>query len=269
MEDRPVTFPYAEVFERVERKLIELRSHDFDAQAQRDKLDEFKKYEERSLSDEDYFHIMVKVVFYSGFRAETVKAREAAILRHFPDLKTTAAYGEKDIANILRDSSMIKNRRKVSACIDNARLMQDLIKRHGSFRDYIHSFGELAALEEVLLLKEALEVNFAFLGGVTVYHFMTDAGFPVLKPDRVLTRIFLRLGLIEDERQLLKTVLQGKKFAASTGLPIRYVDIVFVLYGQASATAYGVTQGVCLTVPRCSACDLSPTFCHYGRAEKE
>ncbi len=258
-----MTYPYREVFELVERKLFELRSPELDVQTQRDKLDEFKKYGERKLSDDDYFQVMVKVVFYSGFRAETVKAKEAVILEHFSDLKTVAAYGNQEIAGIMADSSMIRNPRKIEACVSNARLMQKVIERHGSFRDYLYSFGHLQELEDVLLLKETLEATFAFLGGITVYHFMTDVGLPVLKPDRVLTRIFLRLGLIEDERQLLKTVLQGQKFAAATGLPIRYIDIVFVLYGQASATAYGVAQGVCLITPRCSACGLRPVHCRY------
>lgn len=141
--------------------------------------------------------------------------------------------------------------------------MQALIQEHGSFRSFLLSFGQLKALEDVLLLKETLEAKFGYLGGVTVYHFMTDVGLPVLKPDRVITRMFLRLGLIEDKRQLLKTVLHGQKFAAATGLPIRYIDIVFVLYGQASATAYGITQGVCLDSPRCSACSLRKVHCRY------
>jgi len=261
-----VTYPYQEVFERVERKLLELRSPRLQAEVQRQKLDEFKKYATRELSDDDYFRLLVKVIFYSGFRAETVKAKEPVILGHFPDLHTVAAYTGKDVARILADRRMIRNARKVEACVRNARLMRDLVERHGSFRNFIHSFGDLQALESILLLKETLEATFAFLGGITTYHFMTDAGVPVLKPDRVLTRIFLRLGLIEDERQLLKTVLQGRKFAAATGLPIRYIDIVFVLYGQASASAYGIAQGVCLTVPRCSACSLRPVHCSYVAA---
>jgi DNA-3-methyladenine glycosylase I len=258
-----MAYPYKKVFEEVERALFDMRSPDVEAKAQREKLDVFKNYASRKLTDDDYFAIMVKVVFYSGFRAERVKAKEQVIQGHFPDLNTVAAYGKKEITRALRDTAMIRNERKIQACVDNARVMQTLIQEHGSFRNFLFSFGQLKTLEDVLLLKETLEAKFGYLGGITVYHFMTDAGLPVLKPDRVITRIFLRLGLIEDDRQLLKTVLQGQKFAAATGLPIRYIDIVFVLYGQASATAYGITQGVCLAAPRCSACSLRQVHCRY------
>ncbi|WP_094226858.1 hypothetical protein [Methanolobus psychrotolerans] len=66
---------------------------------------------------------------------------------------------------------------------------------------------------------------------------MTEIGLPVLKPDRVITRIFKRIGLIESEDQLLKTVIHGRKFSQETGLPIRYIDIIFAIYGQMVSSA--------------------------------
>ena len=258
-----MSFPYREVFENVEKTLLAVRSRRVPKEVQLAELDAFKDYANRQLSDDEYFRIMVKVVFYSGFRAETVKQKEAVIFRHLPDLKTVAAYGDREVEVILNDSNMIRNARKVEACIANARLMAELADRHGSFRAYLLTFGELKQLEDVLLVKETLEASFAFFGGITTYHFMTDAGLPVLKPDRVLTRMFERLGLIENDKQLLKTVLQGQKFAVATGLPIRYIDIVFVLYGQASATAYGIDKGICLEkAPQCSACGIR-AHCRY------
>ena len=108
-----------------------------------------------------------------------------------------------------------------------------------------------------MLLKEELEFRFDYLGGITVYHFLTDIGLDVLKPDRVLVRIFQRLGLIESEKQLLKTVIQGRKFAAATGHSIRYIDIIFVTYGQQGQ------EGICFTKnPKCNLCGLTEK-CNY------
>lgn len=92
---------------------------------------------------------------------------------------------------------------------------------------------------------------------------MTDIGLPVLKPDRVMSRIFIRLGLLQNKKQLLKAVLQGRKFAEATKHPIRYIDIVFVKYGQDSSKDYGIDQGICLEKkPRCSACGVQ-AHCVY------
>ena len=88
-----------------------------------------------------------------------------------------------------------------------------------------------------------------------MYHFLTDIGMPVLKPDRVICRIFQRLGLIENEQQLLKTVIQGRKFAGATCYPIRYIDIVFVAYGQVQSLEFGMEKGICLKKkPLCNLC---------------
>ena len=101
------------------------------------------------------------------------------------------------------------------------------------------------------------------LGQITTYHFMTDIGLPVLKPDRVICRIFQRLGLIEDTDQLLKTVIQGRKFAAATGHPIRYIDIVFVSFGQVANAGWGMPRGICLgDKPSCQICDAK-VYCNY------
>jgi len=71
------------------------------------------------------------------------------------------------------------------------------------------------------------------------------------------------LGLIEDEKQLLKMVIQGRKFAEATGHPIRYIDIVFVLYGQMSAREVGLEKGICLEAnPNCSICGVQ-NYCDY------
>jgi len=256
-------YPYREVFNAVEKRLIEYGSETMDPQLVRFNLDKFKQLSRRENSDDDYFSTLVFVTFYSGFKAAIVTARRHIILRHFPSWRIVANYSEENFQEIFNDPEMIRHERKIRACIGNAKIFASLIEKHGSIKNYIDSYAPTDSFENLLLLKEALEAAFDYLGGITVYHFMTDIGMPVLKPDRVMSRIFLRLGLLETEGQLLKAVLQGRKFAEATGHPIRYIDIVFVAYGQASSKEFGVTRGICLkTMPRCSAC-MVQTHCNY------
>jgi DNA-3-methyladenine glycosylase I len=112
-------------------------------------------------------------------------------------------------------------------------------------------------------LKEELEYKFHGIGRITTYHVLTDIGLPVLKPDRVISRIFKRLGIIENSDQLLKTIIQGRKFVEITGLPIRYIDIIFVSYGQAKSVALGLDRGICLEKnPLCEVCEVVE-YCRY------
>jgi len=157
---------------------------------------------------------------------------------------------------------MISHERKILACIANAKTFASLISKHGSIKNYIDSYSPTESFENLLLFKEALETSFAYLGGITVYHFMTDIGLPVLKPDRVMCRIFERLGLLENQRQLLKAVIQGRRFSDATGLPIRYIDIVFVAYGQVKSDEIGISEGICMTKPRCGECRIQD-YCRF------
>jgi DNA-3-methyladenine glycosylase I len=230
-----MAFSYRKVFQQVEESLIQYGSRHLPPDEIHAALDMYKTFAGRELTDELCFSILVYIVFYSGFRAATVTARTDTINRWFPDWRTVADYSDADVAAIMSDPAMIRNRRKITACVENARVMRQLIKEYGSFGRYIASFAPADSFENLLLLKEELEARFQYLGGVTAYHFLTDIGMPVLKPGRVICRIFNRLGLTETEGQLLKTVIHGRKFAEATRLPIRYIDIVFVAYGQAQS----------------------------------
>lgn len=255
-------FPYRDVFLAVETRLVEAGEQHMPVEKIRAQLDQYKLFEGRDLSDDQYFSILVFVAFYSGFRAATVTSKIDVIQKHFPGWEKVSLYGDEDIKNILSDPEMIAHPTKIRGCVENAKMFGELISKYGSIKKYIESYSPAESFENLLLLKEALEASFAYLGGITVYHFMTDIGLPVLKPDRVMCRIFERLGLLENQGQLLKAVLQGRKFAEATGFPIRYIDIVFVAYGQVKSEEIGVIEGICLNTPRCQKCSIR-SYCGF------
>lgn len=249
-------FPYAEVFAAIEQQVISLGSERLRQEQVKNQLDHFKSFATRCISDAEYFSILVFVAFYSGFKAATVTSKRLVIERHFADWQVVAQYGESDIRRILDDPNMIAHERKVRACVANARTFSDIVVRHGSFKAFVNQHLPSCSFEDLMLLKEFLETTFAYLGGITVYHFMTDIGLNVLKPDRVICRLFHRLGLLDNEDQLLKSIIEGRRFAEATGLPIRYIDIVLVVFGQVASPELGIGKGVCLNAPRCGVCSI-------------
>jgi DNA-3-methyladenine glycosylase I len=260
---------YKGIFESVESTLISVGSQNALVDSIRENLDWYKHFEGKVFSDTDYFRNLVDVVFYSGFKAATVTAKLESIHKHFPDCQTVATYGEDKVSEILSDYTMIRNACKIRACIYNAQTFQNIVMEHGSFHDYIESFCPTDSFENLMLLKEELEYRFHGLGKITAYHFLTDIGMPVIKPDRVICRIFRRLGLIESDEQLLKTVIQGRKFAMATGHPIRYIDVVFVAYGQVESRWCGLTSGICTeSNPSCSICGVRD-LCIYLTSESQ
>jgi DNA-3-methyladenine glycosylase I len=254
---------YQALFHGIESTLVSEGSRRLPADEIRAYLDGYKHLEGESFSDDDYYWVLVQVVFYAGFRAATVASKLAVIREHFPDYKAVAAFDGQRSESIISDPRMIRNRRKVAACIANARALTEIAGGFGSFKKYLDSFRAAESSPRLAQLRHDLGRRFEGLGPINVYHFLMDIGMPVLKPDLVVSRTFKRLGLVEGETpDSDEVVREGTKFAAATGLPIRYVDIVFVHYGQVKSEEVGLEQGICLRVPRCEVCGVTK-YCHY------
>lgn len=62
----------------------------------------------------------------------------------------------------------------------------------------------------------------------------------------------------------------GRTFAKTTGYPIRYIDIVFVCYGQMKSPEVGLEHGICLEKnPHCSVCGVTRHCDYYARTLAE
>lgn len=237
-------------------------------------------------TEADYFQIMVHVIFYSGMGANVVTKKLPAINRHFPSYSQAANYSEQDVLAILADPEMLRNERKIRACIENAKRFTALVKAHGSFAAYLHSKASVEdlrtgskSIEDLRGLWTELKEN--FLGRTTSFHYLMEIGYNLVKPDRVITRVFSRLRLVDGlpnpdnpdpqkltDEQLWHIVQVGQKIAEATQLPIRYVDLVFVVFGQrAGQDVVGqepdLPQGICIDEkPRCYLCRVC-AFCRY------
>jgi len=245
---------YRQIFFNIEGTLRALSS-DFSH------FEDFKKISNKSPpTDDAVFKIIVGIVFYSGMNAATVTKRLPAIYEYVGDYEKVT---QLDPERMLMDDRIIHHKRKIHGCIANAKEFEKIINQYGSFSNYLNSFGNLDDLEVLGRIKSDFENRFAYIGKVTAYHLMMELGLNVLKPDRVICRIFQRLGFIQDENDLTGAVEVGREIAEATNLPIRYVDIIFVKYGQkGSEEGFGLKDGICLINPRCGKCSIT-RYCNY------
>ena len=89
------------------------------------------------------------------------------------DVDTVAAYGEADVARLLADAGIIRNRRKVAAIIENARRIAALRESDGGFAAWIAAHHPLAKEEWVRLFRK----TFLFMGGEVVGEFLMSIGY--------------------------------------------------------------------------------------------
>ena len=260
---------YKSIFDGVESTLLKIGSRKLPLAEIRAYLDRFKHLEGKSFSDEEYYRILVDVVFYSGFRAETVTAKLPVIHGHFPSFEIVAKYGSDEVKAILSDTQMIRHPGKILWCIDNAKIFMAIIHNSGSFQKYIDSFEPRNSEHNLLRLQKELQ-RLRGLSKITVLHFLTDIGMDVAKPDRVVCRIFSRLGLVERNPKPEDVVRVAREFAKATGHPIRYIDIIFASYGHERHTDVGLDKGVCLEKnPACHFCGITSHCSYYAELPRK
>ncbi len=84
-----------------------------------------------------------------------------------------AGYGEPEVARLLADPAIIRNRRKVAAVIENARRVQGLRASHGGFADWIAANHPRELPDWVKLFR----TTFVFMGGEVVNEFLMSIGY--------------------------------------------------------------------------------------------
>jgi DNA-3-methyladenine glycosylase I len=130
---------------------------------------------------------MTLEAFQSGLSWITILRKRENFRRAFagfqPEL--VAAFDEDDLVRLLSDPGIVRNRSKITAAIDNARLVVDLGPRYA---DLILGYrvvgrprpgaGEWRATspESVALAKELKALGFRFFGPTTAYAMMQAVG---------------------------------------------------------------------------------------------
>jgi DNA-3-methyladenine glycosylase I len=150
----------------------------------------------RPLRDERaMFELMSLEAFQSGLSWLIILRKRPGFREAFagfePDV--VAAYGDDDVARLLADDSIVRNRAKVEATIGNARAVVALHEEGGSLVDLVfdhapgdderppgrfRAFADMPSVTpaSTALAKELRRRGFRFVGPVVAYSLMQAAG---------------------------------------------------------------------------------------------
>jgi DNA-3-methyladenine glycosylase I len=143
--------------------------------------------------DRKLFEFLVLDGAQAGLSWETVlrKRENYRLAFHSFDAARIAQYAEDDIARLLADPGIIRNRRKIVATIENARRFLEVQAEFGTFDRYIWQFvggkaikNQFQSLAEIpaktgeaeLMSKDLQKRGFRFVGPTICYAFMQAAG---------------------------------------------------------------------------------------------
>lgn len=133
------------------------------------------------------FELLVLEPFQAGLSWECVlNKREAFRLAfdHF-DPHKISQYTEDKIDELMSNKGIIRNRRKITATINNARVYLEIQKEWGSFSNYIHHFTNDTILYEYdktysdlsdTITKDLKKWGMKFVGTTIIYSYLQAIG---------------------------------------------------------------------------------------------
>lgn len=125
--------------------------------------------------DDALFERLCLEIFQAGLSWLIVLKKRDALKRAFDGFspQRVAAYGDAEVARLLGDEGIIRNRRKILAVIDNARRLNRLIAEHGSFAGWLAAHHPRGKEDWVKLFRK----TFVFVGGEVVNEFLMSIGY--------------------------------------------------------------------------------------------
>ena len=119
------------------------------------------------------FEFLVLEGMQAGLSWETVLRKRDAFRRAFVrfDPAKVAHFTSKDVARLMKDESIIRNRAKIDAAISNARALAVVQREFGSFDRYVWAFDD-----KNVLSKDLKKRGFRFIGPTIVESFMQAVG---------------------------------------------------------------------------------------------
>jgi DNA-3-methyladenine glycosylase I len=142
----------------------------FEKQAWMQRAGEFPR------SDKEYFNLLSRAVFSAGLGPKVVESRwpEMTTAFHGFDPAKIRKMEEPDVARLLGDPAVIRNRRKIEAVIKNATAFIERAKEHKSFHGYLTELGASVDLDAT---AELLSQDFTHLGRTSALFFLFSAGW--------------------------------------------------------------------------------------------
>jgi DNA-3-methyladenine glycosylase I len=161
-------------------------------------FEEYVKYHDEEWgvpvhNDKKHFEFLVLESAQAGLSWATILKKRSGYRKAFGDFdpEIVATYEKGMIEELLQDSSIIRNRLKIEATVNNAKRFLEIQSEFGSFDKYIWQFvggkpivNRWKSMKEVpvttnesdALSKDLKKRGFKFLGSTTIYAHMQAIG---------------------------------------------------------------------------------------------
>ena len=123
----------------------------------------------------ELFERLLLEINQAGLSWETILKKREGFRRAYDafDVDTVAAYADADVARLMQDPGIIRNRLKINAAIHNAAVIRGLRDSHGGFAAWLDAHHPREKADWVKLFKK----TFRFTGGEITGEFLMSLGY--------------------------------------------------------------------------------------------
>lgn len=137
--------------------------------------------------DHRLFEMLILESFQAGLSWECVLNKREHFRKAFDnfELEKVCAYDEKKIEELKNNKDIIRNRLKINAAINNAKIYKDIIEEYGSFSSYIWGFSDGQIIYEYdkttselsdTISKDLEDRGMKFVGSTIIYSYLQAVG---------------------------------------------------------------------------------------------
>lgn len=137
--------------------------------------------------DDILFEMLILEMFQAGLSWITILKKREAFKKAFDDfdIDKIMEYSESKVNELLENKGIIRNKLKINATINNAKIFRKIQKEYGSFSTYIWSYtdGKIIKSEyktksdlSEKISKDLKEKGMKFVGPTIIYSYMESIG---------------------------------------------------------------------------------------------
>lgn len=140
-----------------------------------------------NFNEQYLFEMLILESFQAGLSWECVLGKREAFRKAFDgfNAEKIAIYGDDKIAELQNNKDIIRNKLKIRASVNNAKIFLEIQKEYGSFREYLKDFtGEQQIIEvekTTSPLSDSLSTDLQkrgmkFVGSTIIYSYLQAIG---------------------------------------------------------------------------------------------
>ncbi|MBP2057742.1 DNA-3-methyladenine glycosylase I [Lactobacillus colini] len=146
-----------------------------------------------NLNENYLFEMLILESFQSGLSWSTILHKRDNFKKAFADfdIDKVSQFDEQDIKRLLTDSTIIRNKLKINAAINNARVISSWHKKGKTLGEFLQqyipepiinhpqSMSDIPAKTDLStqISKDMKKAGFKFVGPTTIYSFLQGTGF--------------------------------------------------------------------------------------------